>query len=150
MLFRSLLSLNLENLQFLQINAYGDMIFSKSLIFKLSFDSFNNLLIDEYIVILYILSFNQQTVYISVLINSSVSRYKFIDHFYIHKYNIPIIFLNKSQTLEAFNSKSTKYRKLIDIAQINCLLFNIYKKYNFYLYISYFYYHFIVLGNYQL
>lgn len=63
-------------------------------IFKLLLNSSNNLLINGYFAIPNILKLNQQTIYNSELIHLNISEYGFIDHFYIHKYNISIILLD--------------------------------------------------------
>lgn len=72
-------------------------------------DTSDHLLIDGYFALLYILKICQQVVHSLVLIDCSASGYRFIDHFYVHKHNIPIILLNISRILEAFDEKPTKY-----------------------------------------
>ena len=58
-----------------------------------------------------------------------------------------MILLNTLLILDAFNRKSTKYKQITYIAQIHYLLFNMYKKYNLYLYINNFHYYSIVLSH---
>lgn len=83
---------------------------------KLLLNSLNNLLIDINFAILYILKLNQQIIYSLVLINSGTFGYRFIVHSYMLKYNIPMILLNTSRTLEPFDKNFIKYRQIIHIA----------------------------------
>lgn len=88
----------------------------KSSLSKLPFSSFDNLLINKHLAILCILSLNQQTVYISALINPSTSKYGFINDFYTHKYKIPMILSNTSRILEVFDGKPREYAQITHIA----------------------------------
>lgn len=102
---------------------------------------------DGHLAIPCILKLNQQTIYSLALINSSLSGFGFIDNFYAHKYNIPMILLNTPLTLEAFDGNPTEYGQITHIAQINCFSFDMHKECNLYLYVSYLHYYSIVLGH---
>ena len=92
---------------------------------------------DGHLAIPCILKLNQQTINSLALIDSSASGFEFIDHFYVHKHNIPIILLNTPQTLEEFDRNPTEYGQITHVARIDYLSFDMHKECNFYLYVSY-------------
>lgn len=81
----------------------------KIFISKLLLDRLDKLIINKCLAILYILKFNLQIIYNSVLILFDIFKFRFINHFYAYKYNILLILLNTPQTLQIFGKNLIKY-----------------------------------------
>lgn len=105
----------------------------------------DNLLINKYLAINYILITNYKQIQTFALINFGTSDHSFINHLFVYKDSIFLIFLNTYQTLKAFNSTLSDYRQIIYITKIDNFALDYIKKQIIFLYVTYLYHHIIIL-----
>lgn len=103
--------------------------------------------LNRYLAITYRLTTNHKQIQLSAFIYSGALDFNFIDYSFAYKQNIFLILLNMPQTLEAFNGTNSDYRQITHITKIDNFALYHYEKQIVFLYITYFHYHFIILGH---